>query len=69
MDKREETLTVEVPKRAGLILEVQNVAGTDLWAVVEKGELAKVVRKARLYDIAQQGKTEHPAAKRRWSEV
>jgi hypothetical protein len=69
MDEREETLIVKVPKRAGLILEVQNIGNTDLWAIVEKGDLAEVVRKARLYDIAQQGKTEHPAAKRRWSEV
>lgn len=69
MDKSEETLAVNVPKKDGLIFEIQNLAGTELWAVVDKGDLAEVVRKARLYDIAQQRRTEHPAARRRWSEV
>ncbi len=44
---------VSVPKKANLVFQVENIPGTDAWAVVEKGELAEVVRKARLFDLAE----------------
>ena len=45
--------TVSVPKKPNLVFQVENIPGTDLWAVVVKGDLAEVVRKARLFDLAE----------------
>ena len=48
-----EFVIVSVPKKANLVFQVQNLPDTDVWAVVIKGELAEVVRKSRLFDLAE----------------
>ncbi|MDG7011947.1 MAG: hypothetical protein JRN11_06520 [Nitrososphaerota archaeon] len=50
---------VSVPKKADLVFQVQNIPDTEVWAVVSKGELAEVVRKARLFDLIQAASGQH----------
>ena len=69
MNKNEESVVVEVPKKPGLVFQVQTFPGTDFWIVVEKGELSEIVRKARLFDIEQQRKRELAPENKKWYEV
>ena len=46
-----ESITVTIPRKAGLVFQVQNIPGTSVWAAVEKGDLIELIEKARLYDM------------------
>jgi len=61
--KPEDVVTVTVPRRAGLVFQVQNVRGTKVWAVIEKGELEELVEKARLYDMESHDRLPYEAGK------
>jgi hypothetical protein len=40
----------EVPKRQGLLFQVEHLEGTNVWAVVQLGDLDEILTKARLWD-------------------
>jgi len=44
-------VTVTVPRREGLVFQLQNLQGTNVWVVVVKGELSQLAEKARRWDI------------------
>ena len=56
-------VTVAVPKKAGLVFEVQNIPGTGVWAVVQKGDFLELVEKARLYDLESHDRLSYEADK------
>jgi hypothetical protein len=43
-------LIVEVPKRPGLVFQLENLPGTDVWVVVNRGELKEILQKATKWD-------------------
>jgi hypothetical protein len=53
MSKNGGEVTVAVPRRQGLVFQLQNLPGTDVWAIVVKGELNELIEKARRWDIHQ----------------
>jgi hypothetical protein len=61
------SVTVTVPRRAGLIFQVQKLPGTDVWAVIEKGELEELVEKARRWDRRYEG--DGAGRTKRWREI
>jgi len=54
-DDSSTSIVVSVPRRDGYVFQVQNIKGTDVWAVVEKDDLNEVLLKARLYDTQSIG--------------
>jgi hypothetical protein len=53
----EEELQLRIPRREakeGSVWQLQRVPGTATWALVEKGDLEELVRKARAYDVSAQ---------------
>lgn len=59
----EDTITVSVPKRVGLVFQVQNISGTEVWAVIQKGDILELVEKARLYDLELHDRLSYEADK------
>ncbi len=57
-----EEITIQLPKRADLVFQIENVPNTDVWAVVNKGEYQDIVSKARKYDVLEQALGEDPLA-------
>ncbi len=59
----EDSISFTVPRKAGLVFQVQNIPGTEVWAIVEKGELEELVEKARLYDMESHDRLSYEADK------
>jgi hypothetical protein len=57
----QDPITVTVPKKANLVFQVQNIPSTDVWAVIEKGELLGLVEKARLYNMESRDRLAYEA--------
>ena len=57
------TVTVQVPRREGLVFRLQRLEGTDVWAVVEQGDFQQLVEKAKLYDMESHDRLSYEASK------
>jgi hypothetical protein len=57
------SVTVTVPRKANAVFQLQNLAGTDVWVLVEKPELMDLVEKARLYDMESHERLSYEADK------
>jgi hypothetical protein len=52
----DETITITIPRQAGLVFQLENLPGTDVWVVVIKGEINELIEKARLWDKEKAGR-------------
>jgi hypothetical protein len=55
MNKTEEAadsdeITVTVPRREGLVFQLEHLQGTSVWVVVQLGDLDEILTKAKLWD-------------------
>jgi len=49
MIENHDSISVTVPKKAGLVFQLQNFPGTDFWSIAEKGELEQLLNEAKLW--------------------
>jgi hypothetical protein len=56
LDDGDGQITVAVPRRAGIVFQLQNIEGTGVWAVVEKGDMDDILQKVRLWDKERTGR-------------